>query len=64
MAQIAAMTEAEVTAIAYLEAANGSVDHALRFAVEDILTLEGRLAEALLAVSYGYVRGALNDSVS
>ncbi|WP_238209197.1 hypothetical protein [Methylobacterium marchantiae] len=53
VARIAALTDIEVPAIAYEEAADGDAARSLRFAVEDILILEGRSAEALLVVSDG-----------
>ncbi|KQT14008.1 hypothetical protein ASG40_19470 [Methylobacterium sp. Leaf399] len=61
-AQIAAMmdmTEVEVAATAYIEAAQGDVDQALHWAVSDLLAMEAKLSEALRAVSRGYVRGEL-----
>lgn len=59
LATMSALSEAEVTAIAYEEAAYGDSAQALRWAVDDLLAMEGRLAEALRAVSHGYVRGNL-----
>lgn len=58
-AAFAALSDAEVTAIAYEEAADGDSAQALRWAVDDLLAMEGRLVEALRAVSHGYVRGDL-----
>lgn len=56
LATVAAMSDAEVTAVAYTEAARGDTGQALRWAVEDLIALEARLAEAQRAVSHGYVR--------
>ncbi|GJE29542.1 hypothetical protein [Methylobacterium organophilum] len=53
---VAAMSEAEVAAIAYLEAAEGDTKRALAFAIEDLLRVEQDLAEMRRAVSQGYVR--------
>lgn len=53
---VAAMSEAEVAAIAYLEAAEGDTEQALAFAIEDLLRVEQDLAEMRRAVSQGYVR--------
>lgn len=58
IAEIAAMGEAEVIALAYEDAANGDVRRALRHAIEDVLSLETRLVVAERRISYGYVRGA------
>ena len=55
---LAAMSEAEVTALAYLEAAGGDAERALGFAVEDLLRTERDLAAARAAISHGYVRAA------
>ena len=62
LATMSALSEAEVTAIAYEEAADGDSARALRWAVDDLIAMEGRLADALRAVSKGYVRGALPAS--
>lgn len=59
LATMSALSEAEVTAIAYEEAANGNSAQALRWAVDDLLAMEAKLAEAIRAVSHGYVRGYL-----
>lgn len=53
---IADMSEAEVNALAYLEAAGGDAERALAYAVEDLLRAEGDLAVARRAISHGYVR--------
>ncbi|UMY19835.1 hypothetical protein MMB17_11355 [Methylobacterium organophilum] len=53
---VAAMSEAQVTAVAYLEAAEGDAERALAFAIEDLLRVEQDLAEMRRAVSHGYVR--------
>jgi hypothetical protein len=55
--EMAAMSEAEIVALAYEEAAGGDVRRALQQAIEDVLILEARLAVAERQVSYGYVRG-------
>lgn len=60
LAQIEALTDVEIAALGYLEAAEGDVERALAFAVEDILRVEGELVTALAAVSRGYVRGSLS----
>lgn len=60
LADMAALSEAEITTIAYIEAARGDVDLALRWAVGDLLASEERFAEALRAVSHGFVRGQLS----
>ncbi len=53
------LTEAEAAAVAYLEAAEGDIERALAFAVEDVLRAEAGLVAALAAVSHGYVRGSI-----
>lgn len=53
---IADMSEAEVAALAYLEAAGGDAERALAFAVEDLVRIEGKLTATRAAVSHGYVR--------
>ena len=63
LATMSALSEAEFTAIAYEEAAGGDSARALRWAVDDLIALEGRLADALRAVSRGYVRGKLDPKV-
>lgn len=59
LATMSVLNEAEVTAIAYEQAADGDSAQALRWAVDDLLATEGKLVEALRAVSLGYVRGDL-----
>ncbi|WP_342150389.1 hypothetical protein [Methylorubrum sp. SB2] len=58
---IADMSEAELAALAYLEAAGGDAQRALAFAVEDLLRAEGDLAVARRAISHGYVRAGRVD---
>ena len=58
IAEMASMSDAEMIALAYEEAAGGDVRHALVRAIEDVLSLEARLAVAQRQVSYGYVSGA------
>ncbi len=57
IAEIASMSEAEVIALAYEEAAGGDVGQALRDAAEDLLALEDRLVATERLVSRGFVRG-------
>jgi len=59
LADMAALSEAEITTIAYIEAARGDVDLALRWAVGDLLASEERFATALQCISHGFVRGQL-----
>lgn len=61
IAELAAMSEAEMIALAYEEAAGGDARRALQQAIEDVIALETRLAAAERMVSHGYVRGALPD---
>ncbi|WP_342150250.1 hypothetical protein [Methylorubrum sp. SB2] len=61
MAAVAAMTDEDVTAIAYLEAAEGDSEQALRWAVTDLLRTEKALEQVRCAVSYGYVRAAVAE---
>ncbi|KQO61578.1 MULTISPECIES: hypothetical protein [unclassified Methylobacterium] len=56
IAEMASMSQAEVIALAYEEAAGGDVDQALRDAAEDLLALEDRLATTERLVSRGFVR--------
>lgn len=56
LAELASLTDAEMTAIAYLEAAGGDHDRALLAAVEDLIACEVRLSEAQCNVSRGFVR--------
>ncbi|KQO66874.1 MULTISPECIES: hypothetical protein [unclassified Methylobacterium] len=58
IAEMASMSEAEMIALAYAEAAGGDARRALLQAIEDILSLEAKLATAERRISYGYVRGA------
>ncbi|MBY0259645.1 hypothetical protein [Methylobacterium sp.] len=55
----ATMSEAEMIALAYEEAAGGDARRALRRAIEDVMALEVKLATAERVVSHGYVRGTL-----
>ncbi|MBY0257978.1 hypothetical protein [Methylobacterium sp.] len=57
--ELAAMSEAEVIALAYEEAAGGDTRRALRLAIEDVIALETKLTAAERMVSLGFVRGAL-----
>ena len=57
--EIASMSEAELIALAYEEAVGGDARRALLQAIEDILSLETKLATAERRISYGYVRGAV-----
>ncbi|MGU3363020.1 hypothetical protein ACLBWX_22115 [Methylobacterium sp. M6A4_1b] len=59
IAEMASMSETEMIALAYEEAAGGDTCRALLQAIEDILSLEAKLATAQQRISYGYVRGAL-----
>nr|USU31152.1 hypothetical protein NG677_17645 [Methylobacterium sp. OTU13CASTA1] len=56
IAEMASMSQAEVIALAYEEAAGGDVGQALRDAAEDLLALENRLATTERLVSRGFVR--------
>jgi hypothetical protein len=56
------MTEEDVAIVAYVEAAEGNLEAALRFAVEDLLVAERRVAHAAKQVSFGYVRGKLPET--
>jgi hypothetical protein len=64
IADLAAMSEAEMIALAYEEAAGGDTRRALRQAIEDVMALEAKLATAERMVSHGYVRGALPSRAS
>ena len=64
IAEMAAMSEAEIIALAYEEAAGGDARRALRQAIEDVIVLEAKLAAAERMVSQGYVRGALPTRAS
>jgi hypothetical protein len=59
IAEMASMSEAEMIALAYEEAAGGDTRRALRQAIEDVMALETKLAAAERMVSQGYIRGAL-----
>ena len=59
VADFTALTGEDVAIVAYVEAAEGDVETALRFAVEDLLLAERRVADAAKMVSLGYVRGRL-----
>ena len=59
IAELAAMSEAEVIALAYEETAGGDTRRALRQAIEDVIALETKLAATERMVSLGFVRGAL-----
>ncbi|WP_375409264.1 hypothetical protein [uncultured Methylobacterium sp.] len=54
-----AISDAEMSAIAYVEAAEGDVARALLWALEDLIDCEGRLVLAQRSVSQGFVRAAL-----
>ncbi|KQT47906.1 hypothetical protein ASG52_11650 [Methylobacterium sp. Leaf456] len=58
---IAAMTEAEVAALAYLEAAGGDAHCALSYAIEDLLRAEHDITALQASVSHGYVRAVRVD---
>ncbi|MDO9428492.1 MAG: hypothetical protein Q7T93_16870 [Methylobacterium sp.] len=58
IAEMASMSQAEVVALAYEEAAGGDVGRALRDAIEDLLVLEDRLAATERLVSRGFVLGS------
>ncbi|MBX9930815.1 MAG: hypothetical protein K2Y56_04645 [Methylobacterium sp.] len=62
VAAFTALTDEDVAVVAYVEAAEGDIETALRFAVEDLLMAERRIALAAKLVSLGYVRGRLPDS--
>jgi hypothetical protein len=64
IAEIASMSEAEMIALAYEEAAGGDTRRALRQAIEDVIALEKKLAAAERMVSLGFVRGALPSRAS
>lgn len=57
IAEMASMSQAEVVALAYEEAAGGDLGQALRDAAEDLLNLEERLTATERFVSRGFVRG-------
>jgi hypothetical protein len=57
---MASMSEAEMIALAYEEAAGSDARRALLQAIEDILNLEAELATAERRISYGYVRGSVS----
>lgn len=59
IAEMASISEAEMIALAYEEAAGGDARRALVQAIEDVMALETKLAAAERMVSHGYVRGAL-----
>jgi hypothetical protein len=61
IAELASMSAAEMIALAYEEAAGGDARRALLQAIEDIISLEARLATAERRISYGYVRGAVSS---
>jgi DNA-binding phage protein len=56
LAELAALTDEEMTAIAYLEAFGGDHDKALIAVVEDLIACEARLSEVQRHVSRGFVR--------
>lgn len=62
VAAFTALTDEDVAVVAYVEAAEGDIETALRFAVEDLLMAERHIALAAKLVSLGYVRGRLPDS--
>lgn len=55
--EMASMTQTEVVALAYEEAAGGDASRALRDVAADLLALEDRLAATERLVSRGFVRG-------
>lgn len=57
--ELSSLSDIETVILAYMEAANGDAVRALAFAVKDALAREARLAEAVQAVSVGFVRGAI-----
>ncbi|GJD73841.1 hypothetical protein [Methylobacterium goesingense] len=59
IAELVAMSEAEMIALAYEEAAGGDTRRALRQAIEDVMALERKLAATERMVSHGFVRGGL-----
>ena len=59
LADMAALSEAEIITIAYIEAARGDVDLALRWAIGALLACEEQFATALRSVSHGFIRGQL-----
>lgn len=59
IAAIADLSEVDAAAIGYLAAADGDVDKALIWAVEDLLRAERELVTAWQTVSRGYVRSAV-----
>lgn len=59
IAELEALSEAEMIALASIEAAHGDAAQALVLAVEDAISLEFRLEEAVQSVSMGFVRGVL-----
>jgi len=59
LADMAALSEAQIITIAYIEAAQGDVDLALRWAISDLLASEEQFATALQSVSHGFIRGQL-----
>ena len=62
IATFSALTEEDVVIVAYVEAAEGDLEIALRFAVEDLLVAERQVAHAAKQVSLGYVRGNLPET--
>ena len=60
LVEIGAMTDVEAGTLAYLEAAQGDIERALAFAVEDVLRLEADLVVAFKVISTGYVRGSIS----
>lgn len=58
IAEMVSMSQAEVIALAYEEAAGGDASRALRDAAEDLLALEVQLADTARLVSRGFVRGS------
>lgn len=54
-----ATSDAEMTATAYVEAAEGDVARALLWALEDLIDCESKLVRAQGAVSQGFIRAAL-----
>ena len=55
-----ATSDAEMSATAYVEAAEGDVARALLWALEDLIDCESRLVRLQGSVSQGFVRAALH----
>ena len=55
-----AASDAELSVIAYVEAAEGDVARALLWALEDLIDCENRLVRAHGAISQGFIRAAFH----